>query len=121
MSGKRLFGYSKDLRVRRPKDFEQIHADGRVAIDQCLVVKGIRRACPSGPCRLGLSVGRLVGNAPVRNRWKRLIREAFRSLQHRLPNSLDIVVRPRKDAKPDLKSIMRSLVSLTKQLERQIH
>ncbi len=39
--------------------------------------------CP----RLGLAIGARVGGAVVRNRWKRLIRESFRLLQHDLPES----------------------------------
>lgn len=35
--------------------------------------------------RLGLSVGRSVGTAVLRTRCKRLVREAFRLLQHDLP------------------------------------
>jgi len=45
-----------------------------------------------GEPRLGLAVGRKVGNAPVRNRWKRLIREVFRQkLKDLLPDT-DVVV-----------------------------
>jgi ribonuclease P protein component len=44
--------------------------------------------CP----RLGLAVGRKVGNAVCRNRWKRLLRSAFRlSLKDRLA-AVDLVV-----------------------------
>ncbi len=42
--------------------------------------------------RLGMSVGRKVGNAVRRNRIRRLIRESFRLMQHDLPEGYDLVV-----------------------------
>jgi len=42
--------------------------------------------------RLGLSIGKRIGNAVTRNRLKRLLREAFRLRQRDLPAGLDLVI-----------------------------
>ena len=42
--------------------------------------------------RLGLSIGRRFGNAVARNHLKRLLREAFRLEQRRLPSGIDLVI-----------------------------
>ncbi len=53
----------------------------------------------SGPTRLGVTVSRKVGSAVIRNRIKRLIREAFRLQRHRLPQTLDLVVVAKRAAR----------------------
>lgn len=42
--------------------------------------------------RLGLSVSRRVGGSVLRNRVKRMLREAFRLCQHDWPRGYDVVI-----------------------------
>ncbi|KYF54524.1 ribonuclease P protein component, partial [Sorangium cellulosum] len=49
-------------------------------------------AAPPGSPRLGLVASRKVGGAVVRNRAKRLLREAFRRFPELFPDRVDIVV-----------------------------
>lgn len=43
-------------------------------------------------CRMGIAVSRKIGAAVVRNRAKRLVREAFRRIPDLVPQGIDIVV-----------------------------
>jgi len=84
-------------RLRRERDFDRVFAEGKVIRTKELIV----RAAPNGlgfP-RLGLSVGKAVGNAVIRNRVKRVLREAFRLNKHLLPGGYDLVVVPRREWK----------------------
>lgn len=63
--------------------------------------------------RLGVVVGRRFGTAVRRNRFRRVVREAFRLSQHQWPAGYDIVVRPKTPGcEPTFQDLARSLAKL---------
>lgn len=110
--------FPRRLRLIKGADFERVFATKVYAADGVLVISADRSATEQ--TRLGLSVSRKVGNAVVRNRWKRLIREAFRRQKNDLPPGLDLVVRPRAGAKDDFQAVSRSLTNLAGRVARTL-
>ena len=67
-----------------------------------LVMYGAHQATKRSYPRFGISVSRRVGNAVVRNLWKRRLREAFRMARPKFPESFDVVVIVRATGKPKI-------------------
>jgi len=83
-------------RVRKRAAFVAIQGRGRKLHTESFLVFVLpsQVATPSGPVpgpRLGVTVSKKVGGAVVRNRVKRLVREAFRRLKALFPGGLDLV------------------------------
>jgi len=82
--------FGRESRILVSRDFDRVMRQGRRVHSRNLILF-LAKGEGEGP-RLGLAVGRKVGVAVCRNRWKRLLRTAFRlSLKDRLP-TVDLVV-----------------------------
>ena len=107
-----------EYRIRRDADFKRTYLRRCSASDGRLLVFG--EANGLAHPRLGLSVSRKVGNAVARNRWKRLLREAFRLTRAALPQGVDLVVIPRGREPPALAALMDSLPRLARRIEKKL-
>ena len=104
--------------IRRAGDFQRAFRQRCSVADQWIVVFGRPNGLPHP--RLGISASRRLGGAVVRNRWKRLLREAFRLTRPRLPEGLDLIVIPRPSTEPSLASLLESLPQLAARLAKKI-
>lgn len=105
--------FPKQLRLRKQAEFDRVFRQRVYARNDVLKILVVANELPYS--RLGLSVSRQMGTAVVRNRWKRMIREAFRLSRESLPSGLDIVVIPQTGAFPptlhELMAMLQRLVN----------
>ena len=79
-------------RLSRSRDFDAVYRQGRSASTRFLTLYWFQRDETVGEPRLGFAVPKAVGNAPVRNRIKRQLREIVRGRLERIPAANDYVV-----------------------------
>lgn len=115
--------------LQTTREFQNVFAHRCAAGDGLLLVFAKRNEREES--RLGLSISRKYGHAVQRNRWKRLIREAFRKIRLDLPEyldfpqRLDIVVVPGKQRRSNSaqdfeKSLKKLLCLVAKKLKKDI-
>ena len=85
------FGLSRKERITNAREFEYAYKNGAIKKTGCLIIRTL--ANNLGYSRLGIAVSKkLFPSSVVRNRIKRMIREAFRLNKHQLPKGLDLII-----------------------------
>lgn len=79
------------MHIKQGRDFSRVRQQGQRLVNGCLIANWLPR--PAGSTtRLGLVASGKLGNAVVRNRARRLLREAFRLHQNQLTRPVDLVL-----------------------------
>ena len=91
------FSFSKARRLTQTSEYERVKCDGQVRRGKLLILNAAVVA-NSGLCRVGFITSRRLGNAVVRNRVRRRLREIVRQHQHDLEKDFWIVLIAKRDA-----------------------
>jgi ribonuclease P protein component len=90
--------FPKAARILSSADYKQLHKHSIRQFGELIFIQ-VREGKSLTP-RLGLTVSKKFGKAHERNRFKRLVREAFRELLASLPSAMEINVSPRSKSIP---------------------
>lgn len=110
-------GISKEMRIRQRIDYLGVQSSGAKLHGKHLLGIASKRSDSQLPGRLGLTVTKKIGNAVVRNRIKRLVREWLRT-HGWVPPGWDVVLVAKdsaarqlhsNDFAPDLTRILHQL------------
>ncbi|MBY7145159.1 ribonuclease P protein component [Virgibacillus sp. NKC19-3] len=88
----------KEFRIKKNEEFQYAFKHGKSFANRQLVIYYVRKPTQDH-FRIGLSVGKKIGNAVTRNRIKRYLRQAFQELEDCIPKVYDIVIIARQPTK----------------------
>jgi len=90
--------FPKAVRLRRRAEFLRVQDRGLKISAECVLLLVLPNERADGLTRAGFTVSSKVGNAVVRNRIRRRLRELYRSRRAGLPKGLDMVFIARNSA-----------------------
>jgi ribonuclease P protein component len=80
----------RSFRLTRSEDFKRVRRDGKSYAHPLVVL--IAQAHDQTHVRVGVAAGKSVGSAVIRNRTKRLLREAVRTLIPNIASHVDLIL-----------------------------
>jgi len=87
----RTLKFSPGMRIKQGRDFSRVRREGQRQVVGCVIANWQPMPAGAAP-RLGVVTSGKIGNAVVRNRARRLLREVFRLHQHDLATPVDLVL-----------------------------
>lgn len=89
--GRPRFRLQREARIKKGRDFARLRTEGRRLAGGCLVANW-QPLLSDSTSRLGVITSGKIGNAVVRARARRLLREVFRLHQFDLARPLDLIL-----------------------------
>ncbi len=119
------FSFPKTKRLVKNKQFKAV-LERNIRVSNDLLVLYMAENQLKYP-RLGISIGKSCGNAVIRNRFKRLLREVFRLNQEQIPKCYDylLMISPKalenyKLSDIDFQVLKKSFLELADRAARKI-
>ncbi|HGH7174807.1 TPA: ribonuclease P protein component [Bacillus wiedmannii] len=104
----------KKYRIKKNDEFQTVFQKGKSNANRQLVVYQLDKE-EQPNFRIGLSVSKKIGNAVVRNRIKRMIRQSITELKDEIDSGKDFVIIARKPcAEMTYEELKKSLIHVFK-------
>lgn len=113
----------KAYRIKKNEEFQFVFKCGKSFANRQLVMYYIEKE-DQAHFRIGLSVGKKIGNAVIRNKVKRCLRQSFHELEQQITAPIDIVIIARNPTKNmtcnEIKKSLTHILSREKLLGKKI-
>ena len=111
-----IYSFPPSRKIRHKRDFSDAIKEGVRFRGSMMLIQYRENGLPFS--RMGISIGKRYGSAVKRNRFKRLVREAYRMRKDLLP-PCDLVVMPvLPSVNPDLQTCLKEFSKIVKYCKR---
>jgi ribonuclease P protein component len=106
--------FPKSARLLKNTQYKYLHRNSNRLFGQTIIIQFQKGRSTSA--KLGITVSKKFGKAHERNRFKRVVREAFRELYTMLPSNFEMNISPQKTT--ELLSKQALLIELKGMLDK---